>query len=43
MNIKAIPYSLKVKKYAASRGLRFWTWKDITTAINIYNQHAKTK
>lgn len=43
MQIKAIPYLLKVKKYAASRGIRFWTWKDISNAMNIYNQQAKTK
>jgi len=40
--MKAIPYLVKVKNYAASHGLRFWTWKDIINAINLYNEHAKT-
>ncbi|HEY8690557.1 MAG TPA: hypothetical protein VIM07_15075 [Chitinophagaceae bacterium] len=36
----AIPYLKVVKEFAVSHRLPFWTWKQISTATKLYNEHA---
>lgn len=40
-DLPAVPYIQIVKQYALSKGLPFWTLKEIIIASHLYNEHAQ--